>query len=101
MVSITRSRWIFEINKCSLDTISLKDFSHSKLDSAVTVTCIYYHGEKRLLCEALQMDESLVSRKESYIDQSSTKIVLVTLQKDPTIQVTYKPGKSLLRLQKK
>ena len=94
----------FEINKCSLDNYFSKGISHiGKLDSAVTVTCIYYHGEKKdYYVKRFKMDESLVSRKESYIDQSKgTKIVLVTLQKDPTIQVTYKPGRSLLRLQKK
>ena len=40
------------------------------------------------------MDDSLIGRKEAYIDQSKgTKLVLVTLQKDPAIEITYKPGK--------
>ena len=86
----------FEISKCSLDNYFSKGISHiGKLDDAVTVTCIYYHGEKKdYYVKRFKMDESLIARKESYVDQSKgTKIVLVTLQKDPAIEVTYKPGK--------
>ena len=73
-----------EINKCSLDNYFSKGISHiGKLDSAVTVTCIGHHGEKKdYYVKRFKMDESLVSRKESYIDQSKgTKIVLVTYKK--------------------
>ena len=79
----------FEISKCSLDNYFANGISHiGKLDNEITVTCIYYHGEKKdYYVKRFKMDDSLIGRKEAYIDQSKgTKLVLVTLQKDPAIE---------------